>query len=385
MQTKTRGAIRFPFAFAGITDIFKPDMKQPALEEWHRGWGAHWSAVSGERVVNDYGDWQAEYAFLRQSAGVLDLSYRTRLCLVGADRARFLHGQVTNEVSRLRSGEGCYAALTNAKGKMEADLNIVCLADELFLDAEPGLAAKITRRLEKYIVADEVQLVDVAGDYGLLSVQGPDARTVLRSAGGFGEFPARELAVIKAADTKGGEIFLVNHARLGNGGFDLLAPNQSLAALAERLRRAAAGAGGGLCGWQAWETARIEAGIPRFGADMDETTIPLEAGLEARAVSYTKGCYIGQEVINRIHSVGHVSRELRGLRLSEGELPQRGDKLFQDGKEAGLITSAVKSPALSVNVALGYIRREFGRAGTELTVRTAAGEGRARVADLPLA
>jgi folate-binding protein YgfZ len=133
---------------------------------------------------------------------------------------------------------------------------------------------------------------------------------------------------------------------------------------------------GRACGWTAFEIARIEAGIPRFGADMDETNLPLESGIEARAVSYNKGCYIGQEVINRIHSIGHVNRELRSLRLADEAkpLPARGDKLVHDGKEVGYITSAIYSPALKTNIALGYVRREVNQIGTELKVRIAGAE-----------
>ena len=154
-------------------------------------------------------------------------------------------------------------------------------------------------------------------------------------------------------------------------GFDLFVPNNSLGAVADKLIAAAKQIGGRAVGWQAFETARIEAGIPRFGADMDETNIPLECGIESRAVTYNKGCYIGQEVINRIHSVGHVNRELRGLRLADDlkTLPQRGDKLFHAGKEVGYVTSAVKSPALNVNIALGYVRREVNQIGNELTLQ----------------
>jgi folate-binding protein YgfZ len=153
-------------------------------------------------------------------------------------------------------------------------------------------------------------------------------------------------------------------------GFDLYVPVDSLGAVADKLIAAAKVLGGRACGWAAFETARIEAGIPRFGTDMDETNIPLECGIETRAVSYNKGCYIGQEVINRIHSIGHVNRELCCLRLADDlpALPARGDKLFKDGKEVGHITSAVKSPALSTNVALGYVRREANAAGTKLTL-----------------
>jgi folate-binding protein YgfZ len=374
------------------------------LHEVHGRLGARFAEVNGMEVVNDFGDWRAEHAALRQSAGVLDFSLRSRICLVGADRARFLHGQVTNDVNKLRASQGCYAAITTAKGKMESDLNILCLDEELLLDFEPGLAEKITRRLEKYIVADDVQIVDAAPHYGLLSVQGPEAESVISALGLCAEVPAQSLASVKIADANFGEIYLTRHSRLSlfplqtprssrreeaptTSGFDLFVPNPSLGAVADKLVAAAKHLGGRACGWQAFETARIEAGIPRFGADMDESNIPLECGLEARAITYTKGCYIGQEVINRIHSVGHVNRELRGLRLADDlkQLPQRGDKLFQAGKDSGFVTSAARSPVLNANIALGCVRREASQIGTQLTLQTAEGETGAQIVPLPFA
>ena len=156
------------------------------LHEFHHSLGARFAGLDGAEIVNDYGDWLAEHAALRQSAGVLDFSFRSRICLTGADRVRFLHGQVTNDVKKLRVGEGCYAALVTAKGKMESDLNIFCLQDELLLDFEPGLTGKISQRLEKFVVADDVQIVDVAPHYGLLSVQGPKAEAVVLAIGLIG-------------------------------------------------------------------------------------------------------------------------------------------------------------------------------------------------------
>ncbi|HSY09857.1 MAG TPA: folate-binding protein YgfZ, partial [Candidatus Dormibacteraeota bacterium] len=286
------------------------------LHEFHHGLNARFAKLDDTEIVADYGDWFAEHVALRENAGVIDLSFHSRICLVGNDRARFLHGQVTNDVKKLRAGEGCYAAITTAKGKMESDLNIFALADELLLDFEPGLTGKISQRLEKFIVADDVQIVDAAPHYGLLSVQGPKAEAVVTAIGMFPKLPAKPFDSMKISDSTLGEIYLANNPRLGTSGFDLFIPNNSLGAVADKLIAAAKAVGGRAVGWTAFETARIEAGIPRFGADMDETNIPLECGIESRAVSYNKGCYIGQEVINRIHSVGHVTRELRGLRLA---------------------------------------------------------------------
>ena len=356
-----------------------------SLREFHQSLGARFAALNSAEVVADYGDMLAEHTALRETAGVLDLSFRSRLCLTGTDRDRFLHGQVTNDVKRLRPGEGCYAALVTAKGKMQSDLNVFCLADELLLDFEPGLTTAVTQRLEKFIVADEVQVVDVAPHYGLLSVQGPKAAAVVEGLGLFSEVPAKPLASTKASDATLGELYQMNHSRLGSIGFDVFVPSAALAAAADKLIAAAKSVGGRACGWTAFETARIEAGIPRFGVDMDETNLPLECGIEARAVSYNKGCYIGQEVINRIHSLGHVNRELRGLRLADDlkTLPARGDKLFKDGKEVGHITSAIFSPALKANITLGYVRREASALGAELKLLSAGNQSGARIVEVP--
>jgi folate-binding protein YgfZ len=355
------------------------------LHEFHHGLNARFAELKGTENVTDYGNWLAEYKSLREAAGILDLSFRGRICLLGNDRVRFLHGQITNDIKRLGAGEGCYAALTNAKGKMESDLNVFNLPDELLLDFEPGLTERISQRLEKYIVADDVQIVDVTPHYGLLTVQGPKAMEVVKAVG-FANPPQKEFSITKTSDATLGEIYLANTARVfhGKAGFDIFAPNNSLGAVADKLIAAAKSVGGGACGWTAFETARIEGGIPQFGADMDETNLPMEC-IEARAMSFNKGCYIGQEVLNRIHAIGHVNKELRGLRLADDlkALPQPHDKLFHNGKEVGYLTSSVKSPALNSNIALGYVRREANQIGMELMLHTADGENLAKIAELP--
>jgi folate-binding protein YgfZ len=356
----------------------------PLLREFHQGLGARFTELSGAEIVADYGDWPIEHKALGEAAAVLDLSFRGRICLLGNDRIRFLHGQITNDVKKLGAGEGCYAALTTAKGKMESDLNVFNLPDELLLDFEPGLTEKILQRLEKYVVADDVQIVDVASHYGLLTVQGPKAAEIVKAAG-FANPPPKEFSITKISDAASGEIYLAVVPRIfpGKPGFDLFVPNQSLEAVADKLIVAAKSIGGGACGWKAFETARIEAGIPRFGADMDETNLPMEC--IARAMSFNKGCYIGQEVLNRIHAIGHVNKELCGLRLADDlkTLPQPHDKLFHHGKEMGYVTSAVKSPALNANIALGYVRREANQIGTELVLRTAGAESSVKIVELP--
>lgn len=360
-------------------------MTELLLHGFHSELSGHFGEVNGMEVVAHYGDPEGEYAALRASAGVADLSFRGRVALTGGDRRRFLHGQVTNQVMDLQEGEGCYAALVTAKGKLQSDLNIYCLAGELILDFEPGLSGLVIQRLEKYIIADDVQVVEVAPHYGVLSVQGPKSGAVVSSLGLKLELPAKLLAISSAASEVLGEVYCVHQPRGSALGFDLWVPVAALETIAAGLVSGARGLGGRAVGWKALEMARIEAGIPRFGWDMDESHLPPETGIEARAVSYTKGCYIGQEVLARLRTYGHVAKALRGLRLPDElpALPCKGDKILREGKEVGNITSAVRLPALRWNVALGYVRREHYQMGTTLQVLAPGGACEARIVALP--
>jgi folate-binding protein YgfZ len=267
---------------------------------------------------------------------------------------------------------------------MVSDLNLYVLAEEILLDFEPGLTQTVAERLQKYIIADDVQVVDVALHYGLLSAQGPKAGEVLVALGISPVLPAK-LHSVTVHQHDAGEVYVVNQPRLGSSGYDLFVPAAALQETAHRLATAAGEKGGLLCGWEAFELARIEAGLPRFGVDMDETNLPLEAGLESTAISYSKGCYIGQEVIARLRTYGQVAKALRGLRLADDlpALPKKGDKLFHEGKEVGFITSAADSPSLEAKVALGYVRREANAIGNSLTLVSSGDESRVRIVPLP--
>lgn len=372
------------FISAGRPGHYAGDVQTLDLHEFHARFNARFGSVNDSEAVLDYGDVRAEYVALRQTVGVLDLSLRGRVCVLGADRVRFLNGQITNNVKALRPGTGCYSALTNNKGKLQADLQVHALAEELLLDFEPGLAAKVTARLEQFIVADDVQLVDVAPHYGLLRVHGPQSSAVLAKLGVFPTLPDPPYASAKASDSTLGELYVMNVPRFGSAGWDLFIPTAALAAVADKLVAATKELGGRLCGWTAAEWVRVEAGVPRFGADMDESNLPHETGIEPHAVSYTKGCYIGQEVINRIRSLGQVTRALRGLRLDGTTgLPARGNKLWHEGKEVGSITSAIHSPALDAPIALGYVRKECNSPGTKLLLRAAEGDCAATIVPVP--
>jgi folate-binding protein YgfZ len=365
--------------------IFQPGLNTLSLQQIHEKHGAQFLAVNNRPVVEHYGNPLAEYTAIRRTAALIDLSGRGRLCLLGADRRSFLNGQVTNDVAGLRDGEGCYAALVNAKARIQSDLNIYCLPDEILLDFEPGFDPAVSARLNQFIIADDVQVVDVATHYGLLNLEGPQAANALLATLPPEALPAAPYRIVRHQDLECGDIYIACHLRTGLPGFDCFVPNPGLAAFWARLETATHQVGGLACGWQALEWLRVESGIPRFGIDMDERNLAPETGIADRAINYRKGCYIGQEVIARIRTYGQVTRALRGLQF-DGTVaapPTAGDKLLQADRDVGYLTSVIRSPNLERHIALGYVRREVNQPGTELVVQTSAGN-RHTVSIVPL-
>jgi folate-binding protein YgfZ len=354
-------------------------MQELVLRDQHKKLGAELGELYGCEVPLSYGNMAAEYHSLTTGAAVLDLGYRSRVCMVGSDRQRFLNGQVTNKVEDLRPGQGCYAALITAKGKMQSDLNVFILENEVLLDFEPGLTTTVTERLDKYIIADDVQLVDVSPHYGMLSVQGPRAHEMMAQLGLPISLPDKPRSI--AWFNEGGQDhYIANQPRFGSSGFDLFFPNGEL----EQIWQKIIDAGVQPCGWRAAETTRIEQGIPRVRQDIDETNLPPEAGLEKEAIHYNKGCYIGQEVIARLRTYGQVTKALRGLILDKlPALPTRGAKLFFNQREVGYLTSAIESPRFQKRVGLGYVRKECNQPGTELQLELNGERYRAVVSTLP--
>ncbi|HAV64254.1 MAG TPA: hypothetical protein DCY13_18040 [Verrucomicrobiales bacterium] len=344
-------------------------MTLPTHEE-HHDLGARFTEVNGMEVVGHYGDVGEELRRLQSLAAVLDFSFRSRLVVVGADRTRFLHSQCTNDINRLKPGQGCYTAVTNNKGRVQGDANVFVLPDEILLDAEPGQTAELTGRFQKFVVSDDIEVIDAAPHYGLLTVQGPRTDDVIGSLGLDAGLPAEPFAGIKIPHPVLGEIYLACHPRLALSGADFFVPVASLGAMLDKLIAATQAVGGGVAGWDSFEHARVEAGIPRFGVDMTETNLAPEAGIGSRAISYTKGCYVGQEILNRLRTFAEVSRRLCRLQLTAGvgSRPAQGAKLTKDGREAGWITSVGALPESGKLSALGYVRKEWQQPGTPLQI-----------------
>ena len=319
------------------------------------------------------------YAALRDAAALVDRSTPGRIVLTGADRRGYLQGLLTNDIEALTPGTGCYAAMLNAHGRMLTDMRVLELGDRLLLDVPRGIAAAIRDHLDRFVFSEDVQVEDVSASVADVGVYGPAALEVLQHAGVEGSAPS-ELFASARVRLGGSEAWLVRSDEIGIPGYDLIVGTQARNSMIAAL--AAAGAVQATA--DDVEIVRIESGRPRFGVDMDGETIPLEAGLEERAISRTKGCYVGQEVIVRVQDRGHgrVARRLVGLTLpADCALPAAGAPLVAAGKDIGRITSATFSPALARPAALGYVHRDFADPGTSVIVDAACD---ALVTALPL-
>ena len=298
------------------------------------------------------------YRRFLEVGGVADLSDRVKLRLTGADRVRYLNGQVTANVQKLAPGEVRPACVTTAKGRLCADIFVHATADALFVDADAAVRETLPPRLERYIISDDATLDDVSEEFRLLHLLGAamDHPGICERAA----FSSR-----------------VN--RFGRTGLDVWLAAADLAPLSASFP---------ILDEPILESLRLEAGIPRWGRELDENTLPPEAGLERTHIDYAKGCYIGQEVISRLKSIGHVNRRLAGFVAMENGALQPGLRLFapdNDAAEIGTLTSAAWSFALEKPVALGYLKR--GSPMGELLAREPGETGRGRIVfaqELPL-
>jgi tRNA-modifying protein YgfZ len=306
----------------------------------------------------------SEYRTATEACGVLDRSERGKLALTGPEAKSFLQGQVTNDVEALSPGRGCYAAFLTPKGKMLGDLRVLDAGDELLLDTERSALQELFNMIRRFSIGFDVELHKRTLERGLLSLLGPEAEAVA-GAGGLGEDEH-------------------SHALLSIGGFEARAIRTDLgvdllceAGDVDGLRAALADAGVVPVSEAVAECLRVEHGRPRYGVDLDDSVIPQEAGLNERAVSFTKGCYVGQETVARLHYRGKPNRHLRGLRLSDAASP--GDELTFDGRPVGRLGSVALSPRFGP-IGLALVRRE---APVGSSVALGEGAVQAEVAELP--
>lgn len=325
--------------------------------------GAAWAEVAGRRVARHYGDQAGEYAAVRQAVGLAERGDRARIRMFGKDPVKMIHGLVTNDVLKAPAGQGVYAAMLTPKGRTIAELRIFRRelpgGVEVLIEIPREALAGTRDHLKKFVPPMFARWADVSESVAQLGVFGPHARAIVGRV--LGIDPPNGEDAHAEAELAGVPVTVAATRYVGlEDGFDLFVAAES----AEALWSALAGAGARPVGLGAIETLRIEAGRPRYGADLTEDVIPTEAfeetGLMERAVSFGKGCYTGQEVIVRIAHRGHVNKHLRGLLLGDAPAPAAGTRLInpETGKDVGWVTSVAHSPLLGQTVALGYLRRE---------------------------
>jgi folate-binding protein YgfZ len=301
------------------------------------------------------------YQALREQAAWLDLSGRGKVRATGEDRARLLHAMTTQQVEQMKPGDGAYAFFLNAQGRILGDVNLFCFEEHFLLDTEPETRQKLFEHLERYIIADDVTLEDLTDEMATIAIEGPQAASVLEKLGA----PVPEAPY---ATRVWGDRVIARVSSTGPDGFFAFLPASGRPELTAQL------AGVPEASADDARLVRIEHGLPRYGEEITERYLVQETG-QTHAVNFTKGCYLGQEIVERVRTRAQIHRVLRRLEIDALEPPAAGTKLTSGGAGAAEIASAAFSPALAKVVALAYVRVQFAEPGTELQL----GDARARV------
>ncbi len=334
--------------------------------------GTHSVSHAGTTPKSDYGDVRTEFQALVSGCGLYDLSWRAKIAVTGGDRVRWMNGMVTNNVRDLASGHGVYAFMLNSHGRIQADIYVFQRGESLLVDTELGQREKILQLFDRYIIADDVEFADISNTLTAVGLTGPESRSVLERAG----IAVADLAHLQFAEVvwQGVHLTVLRSGEEAGESWQLWVVPESLS----RLRDALVQAGARPIGGTALNLFRISRGIPQFGVDIRERDLPQETG-QTRALNFTKGCYLGQEIVERIRSRGSVHRQFTAF-LVEGTLPEAGAKILAAEKEVGEITSGAVLPMPDGDrpVALGYLRRD----AAEKELRS--GESKLTPAQIPM-
>ena len=353
-------------------------MKKTPLYPIHHQLGATFAEKhEGWNLVAHFTDAISEHHAVRTRVGIVELSHRGRLRLTGEDRAKFLHRIISNDVEGLEAGQGNYATLLTNRGKIIADMHVYVREEALYLETAPETAATLFTELDKYIIADDVVLEDVTAEIGVIGIYGAESPKLVQSLTGLQSAPAGVYESC-ACEIDGRWVMFTRTDETGEIGYQLWTAADSLEWLWKRLITHDVVP----IGLDALESLRVEAGTPKYGAELTDAVIPLEAELE-RAIDFEKGCYIGQEIVARMKYRGHPNRLLRGIEIDAAEPLQQRAPVFSGDKEVGWITSAVYSPTLEKQIALGYVRMAVTEAGSRVQIETSEGRVNGTIRLLP--
>ncbi|TMI25887.1 aminomethyl transferase family protein [Candidatus Bathyarchaeota archaeon] len=318
--------------------------------------------LDASKTPLSYSDPIEEYWAVKKAAGIADISNAGRLRITGKDRVSFLNGLLTSDVAQLREDGGQHSALLNPKARILADLYLYGQPDGILVDTGDSPASKVKEALDRFVITEDVQIRDATQDRVQITIQGPRSGQAIREALGV------ELEGLKPLGHKVlGPSTIVSRDRSGQGGYDIILPNEEAEAVWNGFLLKTGDIGLRPIGSKSMEMLRLEAGYPRYGIDIDDNTIVLEAGFRD-AISFTKGCYMGQEVVARATHIGRVNKQLVRLEIEARDPPSARSKLKSNDVEAGFITSAAFSPGLGRVACLAYANRDFAKEGTRLAV-----------------
>jgi folate-binding protein YgfZ len=353
---------------------------ETALSEMHRKDGAEMGVWFGCALPDSFGDWRAEYWWLRKSVGLVDKNYRAYLEFTGPDRVRYVNAVLTNDIKGLKENHGVVSLFLNPQGHIQAEIETYALGEKLFCVSYAMIRERLVAAMDKYIIMDDVTLTDRTDAYAALALEGPKAAGVAAAASGV---DLNALDELEMREAQVGEVPCRVSKRSPGGvaGGEFLVERGRAEELWKVLVAAVRKEGGGPVGYCAVNTVRLERGTPWFGYDFGERQIPHEAGLQESHISYTKGCYTGQEIVERVRSRGHVNRVRVSLKFDGTAEPAANAVLLADGKEAGFVTRTGFSPGVNSWIGMGYVRREKAAVGTELET----GVEKARVVAAPIA
>jgi len=316
-------------------------------------------------LPDDFGSVAAEYRFVRETLGLIDKNYRAYLSFAGPDRVRYLNAILTNNIKDLTVGQGIVSLLLNPQGHILAEIETYAFADKLFCVSYAMIRERLIEWLDKFIIMDDVTLTDETERYGTLALEGPKATALVQELSGV------DLSRTADLFSQDGTVAsipcrIVRRSLGGIPGAEFVVAREKLQELWRVLLEAVHRNGGGPVGYSAMSAIRLAQGIPWFGYDFGEKQIPHEAGLQDSHISYTKGCYTGQEIVERVRSRGQVNRLRVQLLFSGDAPPEAGSPLTIDGKEVGYVTRSAKIPALSQVIGMGYVRKEASAVGSTL-------------------
>lgn len=331
-------------------------METPLIAE-HRAAGAQLAEFEGCVLPQIFSSVDKEYRAARESVALVDTNWQAVLTLAGRDRVKYLHAICSNDIKSLAPGRGTLALLLNPQGRILAEIEVYALAESLLVLSHASLRDQTFATLKKYVIGSQVQIEDRTAEMGRCAVEGPRAAAVVAQSCSIALADLAEMSIVDTA-VAGIPCQLLRRSHFGAPGAEFLAGRDALPALWRTLLAGVRVQGGEPVGMDAFHALRLEAGVPWFPVDFNNAMIPHEAALETTHISFNKGCYTGQEIVERVRSQGHVNRKRVSLRFSTAAPPASGTKLLADGAEVGFVTSAAFSPAAGTAIGMGYLRRE---------------------------